>query len=146
MLPSMPTRTRPNDAELPSGYMPLVEALARAGLTRRSDATRAVESVICALSMRTRDGSWDRMRELMPSPFRERMVPCERHIGSRFTPATVDEFEGLVADDLGRPPEEADGVIRAVFSAIRAQLEEPVAEELGNRLPIELEPYWRRES
>lgn len=142
----MPTRTRPEVAELPAGYAPLVEALARAGLTRRTDATRAVEAVVCALAMRTRDESWDRMRELMPSPFRERMVPCERHIASRFTPSTVDEFEGIVADDLGRPAEEADGVIRAVFAAIRAQLGEPQAEELGNRLPVELEAYWRRAS
>jgi uncharacterized protein (DUF2267 family) len=142
----MPTRTRTNQPELPTGYAPLVEALARAGLTRRTDATRAVEAVVGALAMRTRDASWDRLRELMPSPFRERMVPCERHIGSRFTPATVDEFEAIIADDLGRPVEEANGVIRAVFSAIRAQLAEPQAEELGNRLPVELEPYWRRTS
>ncbi|MFT3915546.1 MAG: DUF2267 domain-containing protein [Anaeromyxobacteraceae bacterium] len=145
----MPTRLRPVDLEASASHGPLVEALARAGLTRRSDATRAVQAVVCALALRTRDPAWDRLRELLPSPFKERLAACERHAASRFTPATADEFEGLVADDLDRPggePGDVPGVIRAVFSAIRAQLGEPEAEELGNRLPVELEPYWRRAS
>lgn len=55
-------------------------------------------------------------------------------------------MEKIVGQDLERPAHETEPVIRAVFAAIRSQLDDASAEELSNRLPAELEPLWRRPS
>jgi uncharacterized protein (DUF2267 family) len=59
---------------------------------------------------------------------------------------SIEEIENVVGQDLERPSHETEPVIRAVLAAIRSQLDESSAEELGNRLPAELEPLWRRPS
>ena len=57
----------------------LVDALAREGLPRRAEATRAVEAVVCALSQRISGPDFEQLRDLLPDPFRSRLVTCERH-------------------------------------------------------------------
>lgn len=127
-------------------FRALVEALAREGLPRRTEAVRAVEAVACALSRRIGSDPFEDLRELLPQPFRGRLSPCERHAGSDRPLGTADEFYSAVADDLGRAPDEAEGMARAVFAALRAQLPENEAEDVADRLPPELLPLWRRPS
>lgn len=124
-------------------YAPLLEALAREGLERRPEAVRAVEAVVCALAQRTADPSFQDLRDLLPDPFRGRLVPCERHEKAPVPMRTDEDFVDAVADDLGRPPEETEGLVRAVFAAVRDQLPEADADEVLARLPPELAPLWR---
>lgn len=46
----------------------LVEALAREGLPRRTEAARAVEAVVCALAQRLSDPDSAPLVELLPAP------------------------------------------------------------------------------
>jgi uncharacterized protein (DUF2267 family) len=143
-LPVMPT---PPDPQQDADYRALVEALAREGLSRRTEAVRAVEAVACALAQRIGAPEFDRVRELLPDPFRGRLLACELH-----APAPRAHFRGsedfyeLVAQDLDRDPEDVEPTVRAVFAALRAQLPDEQAEEVSGRLPAELEPLWRRPS
>src|SRR6266542_5525071 len=127
-------------------YRALVDALAREGLPRRAEAARAVEAVICALAQRLSDPDFDALRDLLPAPFRTRLVPCERHAAAPGIPRSADELYALVAEDLDRAPDEVEPTVRAVLAAVRGQLSEPEAEEVAGRLPLDLLPLWRRPS
>lgn len=128
-------------------YRALVDALAREGLPRRAEAARAVEAVMCALSQRIAHADLADLLELLPFPFRTRLAACERHAVAphpRFR--TAEDFYEVVAEDLDRSPEEVEPTVRAVFAAVRAQIPEGDAEDVGNQLPSELQVLWRRMS
>jgi uncharacterized protein (DUF2267 family) len=125
-------------------YRALVEALAREGLPRRTEAVRAVEAVACALARLLSDPD-DELRELLPEPFRSRLAACERHVGPAAS-AAGHPFLALVGEDLGVDGERAEPAARAVLAALRFQLSEEAAEDLDRRLPPELLPLWRRPS
>ncbi|HET8540293.1 MAG TPA: DUF2267 domain-containing protein [Anaeromyxobacter sp.] len=137
----------PPDPQEQADYRALVDALAREGLPRRAEATRAVEAVVCALSQRLSGSDHERLRDLLPDPFRSRLFACERHAvapHARFDSA--EDFYEVVAEDLDRSPDEVEATVRAVFAAIRAQLAEADADDVSSLLPAELEPLWRRPS
>jgi hypothetical protein len=140
----MPT---PPDPHEDADYRALVEALAREGLPRRAEATRAVEAVMCALAQRISAGEFEDVRELLPDPFRSRLAACERHaVTPQATFRTAEDFYRVVAEDLDRSPEEVEPTVRAVFAAVRAQLPEQEAEDVAGQLPAELDALWRRPS
>ncbi|BDG06101.1 DUF2267 domain-containing protein [Anaeromyxobacter oryzae] len=134
------------DRHSDADYRALVEALAREGLPRRTEAVRAVEAVACALARRIGSEHFEDLRELLPEPFRGRLVACERHATAERPIRTAEDFYASVADDLGRDPSEVEGAARAVFAALRTQVTEQEADDLGDRLPPELLPLWRRPS
>lgn len=138
--------TRPPDPHQDADYRALVDALAREGLPRRTEAARAVEAVVCALAQRLDDEEFAPLRELLPSPLRSRLVACERHAAAPATPRSAEELYAIVAEDLGRPPGSVEPTVRAVMAAIRAQLPEDDAEAIAARLPLDLLPLWRRPS
>lgn len=126
----------------------LVDALAREGLPRRAEAARAVEAVVCALAQRLAEPHFEDVRELLPAPFRTRLVACERHVTSPppAPPRTAEEVYAVVAEDLDRSPDEVEPTVRAVLAAVRSQLGEREGEEVAGRLPPDLQPLWRRPS
>jgi uncharacterized protein (DUF2267 family) len=138
--------TRAPDAHEDADYRALVEALAREGLPRRTEAARAVEAVVCALAQRLSGADFAPVRERLPAPLQTRLVACERHAASPAAPRTAEELYAIVAEDLGRAPGEVETTVRAVMAAIRSQLGEDEAEEVAARLPIDLLPLWRRPS
>ncbi|GAO04359.1 hypothetical protein PSR1_03253 [Anaeromyxobacter sp. PSR-1] len=155
MTPSRPVTNvsgmaRLADPLIDADFRALVEALAREGLPRRAEAARAVEAVACALADRTRSSDFAPLREVLPEPFRGKLSLCERHRGAAPArprePWTAEAFEAHVAEDLGPSPGGAEAAARAVFAALRAQLPEEQAEEVGRLLPPELLPLWRRPS
>ncbi len=129
-----------------SDFRALVEALAREGLPRRTEAARAVEAVVCALAQRLDDPDFAPLRELFPEPLRSRLVVCERHAAAPRTLASVEEVYQVVAEDLGRAPRDVEPTVRAVLAAVREQLSEAEAEQVAGRLPLDLLPLWRRVS
>jgi uncharacterized protein (DUF2267 family) len=140
----MPT---PPDPHADADYRSLVEALAREGLPRRTEAVRAVEAVACALAQRIARPGYGLLRERLPEPFRGHLFACERHASIPPTPLeTAEDFYAVVASDLDRAPDAVEPAVRAVFAALRAQLAEDEAEELATYLPPELQPLWRRPS
>ncbi len=140
----MPTPPDPHEHQ---DYRALVEALAREGLPRRAEATRAVEAVVCALSQRLAGPDYERLRELLPDPFRGGLAACERHAATPHALLeTAEDFYAIVAEDLDRSPDDVEATVRAVFAAVRAQLAEPDADDVAMLLPVELEPLWRRPS
>lgn len=131
------------DPHTDADYRTFLEALAREGLPRRTEAARVTEAVACALALRLRDPGFEPLRELLPPPFRGRREPCERH---REQPppgfSRLEDFLGVVGQDLALSPDQAEPAARAVFHALRLQLPEQAEEEVGLRLPADLLPLW----
>jgi uncharacterized protein (DUF2267 family) len=137
----------PPDPHEDRDYKTLLDALAREGLPQRTQATRAVEAVMCALAQRISGGEFERLRELLPEPFGGRLVACERHVQQ---PAagfrTAEAFYDVVAQDLDRSPDDVEPTVRSVFAAVRAVTPELDAEDVAAQLPPELQALWRRPS
>ena len=130
-----------------ANFQALVNALAREGLPRRAEAARAVEAVMCALAQRTSRAEYDELREHLPEPFGSRLTACERHAAQPPRELRlVEDFYAVVAEDLERGREEVESAVRAVFAALRTQMSEADAELVGEELPLELVPLWRRPS
>ena len=130
-----------------ANFQALVNALAREGLPRRAEAARAVEAVMCALAQRISRAEYDELREHLPEPFGSRLTACERHaVQPPRELRSVEDFYAVVAEDLERGPEEVESAVRAVFAALRTQMSEADAELVGEELPLELVPLWRRPS
>lgn len=131
------------DPHADADFRAFLDALAHEGLPRRTEAARATEAVACALAQRLREPDFDALRELLPEPFRGRLSACERH---RAEPpralSRAEDFLGVVGEDLGVGPDEAESAARAVFHALRLQLPEPAEEEVARRLPEDLLPLW----
>ena len=138
--------SREPDPQEDADYRALVDALAREGLPRRTEAARVVEAVVCALAQRLGDPDFAPLRELFPAPFRTRLEPCERHAHAPLAIQSAEEVYGIVAEDLERDPDEVEPMVRAVFAAVRAQVSEREAQEIASRLPLDLLPLWRRPS
>jgi uncharacterized protein (DUF2267 family) len=137
----------PPDPHADADYRALVEALAREGLPRRTEAVRAVEAVICALARRLDDPAFDSVRERLPEPFRSRLVACERH--ALVVPRDrwgAEEFYEAVQDDLGHDTADVEPTVRAVVAAVRGQLPEDEADDVLDLLPPDLQALWRRPS
>lgn len=141
----MPT---PPDPHQDANYQSLIDALAREGLPRRTEAVRTVEAVMCALARRLAGAEFDELRELLPHPFRGQLTACEHHAAAppREQPRTDEAFYENVADDLGRDASDVEPAVRAVFAAIRGQVSEKEAEDVAAQLPEELQALWRRPS
>lgn len=135
------------DPHTDADYRALVEALAREGLPRRSEAVRVVEAVVCALARRLGDPAFEPIRERLPEPFRSRLVACERHVGLAPRPRwSAEDFYEAVSDDLGRDTTDVEPAVRAVFAAVRGQLPDEDADDVLELLPPELQALWRRPS
>jgi uncharacterized protein (DUF2267 family) len=137
----------PPDPHADRDFKPLLDALAREGLPQRTVATRAVEAVTCALAQRLSGGAFDGLRELLPEPFRGRLVACERHAALPPRPfRSAGAFYEIVAQDLDRSPDDVEATVRAVFAAVRRTISERDAEDVASQLPDELQALWRRPS
>jgi uncharacterized protein (DUF2267 family) len=139
----------PPDPHQDADYQSLIAALAREGLPRRTEAVKAVEAVMCALARRVAGGEFDDLRELLPDPFRGRLVACERHAAApprKVGPRTDEAFYADVAEDLERDAADVEPAVRSVFAAIRGQVGEKEGEDIAAQLPLELQALWRRPS
>ncbi len=131
------------DRHADADYRAFLDALAREGLPRRTEAARATEAVACALALRLRDPGFEPLRDLLPEPFRGRLQACERHRDAALPAFTrLEDFLAVVGEDLGTAPAEAEPAVRAVLHALRLQLPEEAEEDVARRLPDELVPLW----
>ncbi|HZI16176.1 MAG TPA: DUF2267 domain-containing protein, partial [Myxococcus sp.] len=54
-----------------------------------------------------------------------------------------EEFLATVAEDLLKPVEEVEPLVRAVFRAMRDLISEGEAEDVASNLPPDLQALWR---
>ncbi|WP_223631660.1 DUF2267 domain-containing protein [Corallococcus sp. EGB] len=105
----------------------------------------AAVSVLCALEQRILGEESNDMEAQLPQKLRELLVRCERHeSGPPPRKFGRGEMLEMVADDIGVKPESAEPIIRAVFSAIQAQISDGESDDIGGELPTDIRDLWAR--
>ena len=108
-------------------------------------AENAAVSVLCALEQRLFGEEARDLEAQLPQKLRELLVRCERHeSGPPPNKFGRDELLKMVGDDVGVKQENTESVVRAVFSALQAQISEGEIEEVGQQLPADIRDLWAR--
>jgi uncharacterized protein (DUF2267 family) len=103
----------------------------------------AAVSVLCALTRRITAREDNKLLAQLPPHLGELLVPCTRHTGLRTPKFDLNELYAMVADDLERTPEEAQAIVRDVFSVLRTQISEGEARDIGDQLPQDILRVWK---
>ncbi|NOK22387.1 DUF2267 domain-containing protein [Corallococcus carmarthensis] len=103
----------------------------------------AAISVLCVLEQRLVGEEDNDLEAQLPMKLRELMVRCDRHEAGpppqKFGRA---EMLAMVAEDLDMDPDDTEPIIRAVFSAIQAQISTGESDDIGGELPPDLRDLW----
>lgn len=103
-------------------------------------------SVLCNLEQRIRGGEAKDMEAQLPFKLQELLHGCALHEGQKPEKFGREEFLRRVSEDVKKSPEETEGIVRAVLTAVRGKISEGEAEEFGNMLPADLRDLWMRPS
>jgi uncharacterized protein (DUF2267 family) len=125
-------------------YKAFLNNLCAIGSMSEQEAERAAVSVLCVLEQRLFGEEPAHLEAQLPARLRELLVRCERHEG---TPPVKYDKEGFlqrVGEDLGVDVQQAERVVRSVFSAVRDQISEGEIEDVIGQLPADLRALWQR--
>ncbi|XXF77762.1 DUF2267 domain-containing protein [Myxococcaceae bacterium GXIMD 01537] len=131
-----------HEAHVQKTYGTFIKHLCQLGSMDREMAECAAVAVLTALERRLpADEAKDleaqlprRLVEFLPPP--DKRPPRPRKFGR-------GDFVQTVAEDLRRPPEEAERLTRLVFQALRDQISEGEARDVESNLPLDLQALWR---
>lgn len=105
----------------------------------------AAVSVLCVLEQRLFGEEGRDMEAQLPQKLRELLIRCDRHeSGPPPRKFGRGEMLEMVADDIGVKPESAEPIIRAVFSAIQAQISDGESDDISGELPTDIRDLWAR--
>ncbi|WP_375759343.1 DUF2267 domain-containing protein [Corallococcus exercitus] len=108
-------------------------------------AQEAAVSVLCVLEQRLFGEEDNDMEAQLPHKLRELLTRCDRHEAGppphKFGRA---EMLAMVATDLGVEPENAEAIVRAVFSTLQAQISTGESDDIAGELPTDIRDLWAR--
>lgn len=108
-------------------------------------AEQAAQSVLCTLEQRIFGEEATDMEAQLPQKLRTLLVRCERHeSGPPPEKFGRDQMLSRVQEDTGAPRENVEFMVRAVFSALQAQIDDGEIEEVGQQLPHDIRDLWAR--
>ena len=118
--------------------------LRRVGQISEEVAEQSAVAVLCALERRILPDESKDLESQLPYKLRELVRRCDTH--AVLPPHTIHrrEFVAMVAEDLAVPPDRAEHLILSVFHALRAQVSEGEARQVGGQLPPDLRSLWER--
>lgn len=109
------------------------------------EAEVAAVSVLCTLEQRILGEEAQDMEAQLPARLRELLSRCDRHAsGPPPDKFGRDEMLQRVSEDCGVQPEHAEPLVRAVFSALQAQISEGELQQVAEQLPEDLRDLWAR--
>lgn len=106
------------------------------------DPREAISATLCVLTLRLGKRQALAVFKALPAPIRSMLGLCILHRGEPAAVFALDEFLRQVADHLDVTPHTARRVIRAVFTALRADLPEHEIENVGRQLPADIRSLW----
>ncbi|MBN8232516.1 DUF2267 domain-containing protein [Corallococcus macrosporus] len=105
----------------------------------------AAVSVLCVLEQRLVGEEDNDLEAQLPMKLRELLIRCDRHeSGPPPQKFGRTEMVSMVAEDLDIEPDDAEPIIRAVFSAIQAQISTGESDDIAGELPPDLRDLWAR--
>lgn len=139
-------RWQRHESRAGSTYKTFLKNLCSLGNFDEAFAECAAVSVLCYLERRVMSDEARDLEAQLPLKLRELLQRCELHEGAPPEKYGREEFFELVARDLRVDPNQVEPIVRAVLTAVRAQVSEGEAEEFGNMLPQDLRELWIRPS
>jgi uncharacterized protein (DUF2267 family) len=112
-------------------------------LPRDVSAADAALATTCTLTTRLSAGEAEDVLRALPHAISGLLGRCARHQGEPGEAFGKAEFLRRVADHLGVRELEAEPIVLAVFSALRAWLAGKGVEDVADQLPSELKAVWR---
>jgi uncharacterized protein (DUF2267 family) len=100
-----------------------------------------ISAVLCVLSQRLSGGEARHLLVTLPPALQPLVQKCALHPerGEKFG---LGEFLERVAQHLGIKPEEADSLVRTVFTAVAAAIKPKEVRDIASQLPIDLKRVW----
>ncbi len=140
----MQRREQRHESHVGSTYAAFIRRLCELGDVEPELAECAAISVLNALERRILPTEAKDLEAQLPRKLVEFLPPAEKR------PARVrrfgrEEFLETVAEDLRKPPEEVERLVRLVFRAFREQISEGEARDVESNLPSDLQALWRLE-
>ncbi|MBZ4374602.1 DUF2267 domain-containing protein [Corallococcus sp. AS-1-6] len=108
-------------------------------------AQQAAFSVLCVLEQRLFGEEDNDLEAQLPHKLRELLVRCDRHeSGPPPHKFGREEMLAMVATDLAVDADDAESIVRAVFSAVQAQISEGESDDIAGELPTDIRELWAR--
>jgi uncharacterized protein (DUF2267 family) len=107
-------------------------------------AADAATAVTCVLTSRLTGGEAGDVLEVLPVSVHALLRRCERHARAPAEAFSREDFLRRVAEHLGVREADAERIVLAVFSALRARLPLKEVEDVASQLPKGLKQLWRQ--
>ncbi|WP_158501725.1 DUF2267 domain-containing protein [Vitiosangium sp. GDMCC 1.1324] len=104
-----------------------------------ADAAEAVMSALCA---RLPGGLVQELREQFPESLRQLFQHCWKERSAPARKFDKDDFYLDIAEHMQTEPENVRLVLYVVFSAIRSQITEKLADKIGSEMPPNVAGTW----
>ena len=138
-------RAQRHESRTSSTFMEFIRDLCAQGNFDEEQAVRAAAAVMTRLEQRlTGEGSKD-LEAQLPHKLREILAEAGRpKSGGPVFKFGRDDFIQMIANDLNVEPNQAESIIRAVFTTVRARITEGEASDVTTQLPKDLQALWAR--
>jgi len=137
-------RLRRHESRASQTYGAFLKDLCRNGSMAPEFAEQAAVSVLCALEQRLIPEEAKDLEAQLPIKLLNLLARCERHRGEAPVKYDREQLLQMVGEDLNMAPDEAEPVIRAVFTTLRDHVSEGEIEEVIHMLPRDLRDLWQR--
>jgi uncharacterized protein (DUF2267 family) len=126
-------------------FKTFIRDLCAQGNFNEQQAVRAAASVLVRLEQRITGEEAMNLQAQVPERLQEILAEANRPgEGAPVYKFTRDDFVKTVGNDLGVNEGQAEAIIRAVFTTVRAHITEGEAEDVTSQLPKDLSPLWAR--
>jgi uncharacterized protein (DUF2267 family) len=134
-----------HEARANATFKKFVHDLCAQGNFNEQQAVRAAASVLVRLEQRIMGEEALNLEAQLPQRLQEILAEAQRpREGAPVFKFTREDFVKTVGSDLGVNEGNAEAIIRAVFTTVRAHITEGEAEDVGAQLPKDLQPLWAR--
>ena len=140
----MQRREQRHESHVGSTYAAFIRRLCELGPLEPELAEAAAISVLSTLERRILPKEARDLEAQLPRKLVEFLPPPDKR-PPRPHRFGREEFLQSVAEDLRKPPEEVEPIVRAVFRAFREQISEGEAEDVASNLPSDLQALWQLE-
>ncbi|WP_224244967.1 DUF2267 domain-containing protein [Hyalangium gracile] len=137
-------RMQRHESHVHATYAAFIRQLGELGPMDAETAECAAVSVLSALERRILPREARDLEAQLPRLLVEFLPPPEQR-PARPHRFGREEFLRTVAEDLRKPVEEVEPLVRAVFQAFRELISEGEAEDVASNLPPDLRALWRPE-
>lgn len=138
-------RQQRHESRTSSTFMDFVRDLCAQGNWSEEEAIRNAASVLTRLEQRLTGEEASNLAAQLPFKLQEILAEAGRPAsGKPIEKFHKGDYVAAIARDLGKSADQAETIIRNVFTAVRSRVSEGEAGDVESQLPKDLKPLWAR--